>query len=189
MLNEMQAEPDVLNTYFETLRDLFEEEIPRIGWELVHLPVETMGLEQLAKGADLDKAKFSGCRFVGSLPDGTVIACEMSNAAMYGKAKFRSITRGKVAEQVLARVHRARDLAAVKERNYEMRLLTTPGLLEFLHLRSQDGSDDLLLPILSAYPKLKKKPVLTEKQFLAIAQPIAAERLKFKARKSNRLSS
>jgi hypothetical protein len=176
----------VWSTYQESLLDLLGPRDPEA--KLYHLPVGTLDLEALAKGATLQDVVFSGCRFYAAWPDGSVTSCEMTDPALYGQAQFRNFVQGDSVLTTFARIAEAVDLPAVQPANLELHLLSIPGLqLEALHLVGDGADTNLVMPVLSWYSQLPTDVVLDAATFLAQARAIAAERLALPA--SSNLSS
>jgi hypothetical protein len=189
--------PAVLSTYRESLVDFLPAlagfldsgiqdgetllgKAESLGWNLkvqfYHLPVGTLGLEELAKGATLKDVVLSGWRFYASWPDGSVNSCEMTEPTIDGQAVFRNYAKGDPVASSFARIEEAQGLDAVKAADFELHFLGVPGIhLEALHLVSPNG--DLVLPVLSFDSQLPTNAVLDAATFIAAAQAIASARL------------
>jgi hypothetical protein len=189
--------PAVLSTYQQSLVDLIPalavfldrgiQEAETLlgkaesqGWNLnvhfYHLPVGTLGLEELAKGATLQDVVLSGWRFYASWPDGSMDSCEMTEPTIDVPAVFRNHAKGDPVTTSFARIQEAQGLAAVQAGDFELHFLGVPGIhLEALHLVSPAG--DLVLPVLSFDSQLATNAVLDATTFIATAQAIASARL------------
>jgi hypothetical protein len=175
-LQDVPPRPDVLAVYQHALDDYFGPYKPQ--GELFHLPVGALGLEQLAKGATLNDVVPSGCKFFAIAPDGTQVACEMTEAGQYGTPKFRNIVEGDPVRAGIQRIQEAHGLEEAQNTEFELHFLSIPGIyFEGLHLVSQGNASDLVLPVLSLDPSLPTTAVLTAEAFLSKAREIAASRL------------
>jgi hypothetical protein len=106
-----------------------------------HLPVGTLGLEDLQSGALLDHVLASGCRIIAWWPDDSRASCEMTNPTVYGRATFRNIVTGDSVNTLWARIEEAQSLEAVKAADYELHFLSVPGIyIEALHLVQGAGT-------------------------------------------------
>jgi hypothetical protein len=171
-----QADAGVLENYRESVRDFWNSDVPVT--RTIHVPVDKLGLRELAQGATLDAATPSGCRLYSITNDGDVISAEMTDAALYGKSEVRSVKHGGRLKASLARIESAEKLQQVADLDYELRLLSIPSLLlEALRLRSTVKGRDLVLPLNAADDELTAKAVFEAAEFLAIARRLAAERL------------
>jgi len=172
----------VWNTHGAALTDLVGPHSPVV--QFYHLPVGTLGLQQVAGGAALADAVPSGCRilciFSDPLPgiNSTRTSCEMTDPTLYLQAKFRSISYGDLVETTFERINEALDLPAVRAADFEPHLLSIPGIqLQALHLVSKGQGGDLILPVLSQDSRLPIDGVLEGNPFLAAAMVIARERM------------
>jgi hypothetical protein len=174
-LQLVPASPEVQNTYQEALLDFMGPHDAEVS--LVHLPVGTLGQEDLQSGAMLDQVLASGCRILSLWPDGSLTSCEMTNPTLYGRAKFRNIVTGDPVSTPWARIEEAQSLEAVKTGDYELHFLSVPGIyFEALHLVSQGQGTDLILPVASSYSELSMDAVLKADAFLTAARAIASDR-------------
>jgi hypothetical protein len=168
--------PPVYSTYQQSLLDFMGPQAPAL--QLYHLPVGTLGLSELAAGATLDDVVSTGCRILASWPDGTWASSEMTNPTLYGNAEFRNFTTGELVEAAFARIAQAQGLDAMQSEDYELHLLSVPGIyLEALHLVSTGKGSDLVMPLVSIDPQLGLDAVCDEATFLAIARAGAAARV------------
>ena len=172
----------VWKTFGASLADLVGPHSPVV--QFYHLPVGALGLQQVAGGATLADAASSGCRilcvFSDPLPEinSTRISCEMTDPTLYVQAKFRNISYGDLVEKTFERINEARDLPAVRDADFELHLLSIPGIqLQALHLVSKGQASDLVLPVLSEDSRLPIDGVLEGNAFLAAAVTIARERM------------
>lgn len=169
------APPDVQNTYEDALLDFMGPHDPEV--RVFHLPVGTLGLEDLQGGAILDHVLASGCRIIAWWPDDSRTSCEMTNPTVYGQATFRNIVTGDSVNTLWARIEEADRLDAVKAADYELHFLSVPGIyFEGLHLVHQGQGPDLILPVASSYPELPTDAVLEADAFFAAARVIASDR-------------
>lgn len=176
-LQDVPPPPNVLAVYQQAINDYFGPYQPK--GELFHLPVGTLALEQLAKGATLNDVVPSGCKFFAIGPDGTQIACEMTEAGQYGQTKFRNVVEGDPVQLAIQRIQESHVLKEVQAAEFELHFLSIPGIyFEGLHLRSKAGAIDIVLPVLSVEPAMPTTDVLSAEAFLAKARDIAAARLK-----------
>jgi hypothetical protein len=174
-LDFVQPPPSVLETYEQSLLDFVGPHPPIT--QLYHLPVGTLGLEELAAGARLDAVVASGCRILAYWPEATWISSEMTNPTLYGNALFRNFTSGETVEAVFKRIEEAQALDVLRSEEYELHFLSIPGIyLEALHLVCEGKGSDIVLPLVSIDPQLGVDAVLDEAAFLAVASPSAAVR-------------
>ncbi|MCX6624930.1 MAG: hypothetical protein NTY38_28490 [Acidobacteria bacterium] len=79
----------------------------------------------------------------------------------------------------LARIAEAQGLDAVQSEDYELHLLSVPGIfLEALHLVSTGKGPDIVLPLVSIDPQLGSGEVCDEAVFLVIARAAAVARIR-----------
>ncbi|HET8546610.1 MAG TPA: hypothetical protein VFL57_01325 [Bryobacteraceae bacterium] len=164
-------------TYDATVAALVHKDA--LAGKTIHLQVETLGLKELANGADLSAAKPSGCRFFTVQPDGSVVAADVADPGEYADtAKLRSLMRSNLAAETYERIVSADRLEALAAERYEARLLSIPGIfVEALRVRSTDGGVEFVVPLVASEPALNAQPVFKPDDFLAIARSLAAERL------------
>jgi hypothetical protein len=175
--------PDqVWQTYRVSLTDLVGPHDPEA--QFYHVPVGTLDVEEVAKGATLKDARPSGCRIIAAwgkfVPglDGAITSCELTNPTVYVEAKFRNFVHGDLPAMAFQRIAEAGGLPAVQTGDYELHFLSIPGIqLQALHLVRQGQGSDMILPVISGDPRLSTDAVLEADQFLALAGAIAAERL------------
>jgi len=173
----VQPDPAVYRTYEQSLLDFMGPHAP--PGQVIHLPVGSLGLAELAAGAKLAGVVPSGCRFLTSWPDGTWISCEMTNPTLYGNAEFRNFTAGDAVRAVFARIAQAQGLDAMQREDYELHFLSVPGIyLEALHLVAQGKGSDFVLPLVSFDPQLGLDGVYDEATFLPIARAMATARVR-----------
>jgi hypothetical protein len=185
-LEDVPPPPAVLADYQAALDDYFGPY--EKSSQLFHLPVGTLSLEQLAKGATLQDVVPSGCKFFAVGPDGTEVACEMTEASQYGQAKFRNVVEGDLVDIALRRIRQSHGLPEAQAAEFELHFLNIPGIyFEGLHLVSKGTASDIVLPVLSDEPALPTTAVLNAEAFLPKVRRIAAARLKIAA--SDELSS
>ena len=174
--NPVAPPPDVLKTYQASLLDFRGPHDPEVL--LYHLPVCTLGLTELAKGATLRDVIVSGCRFYARWTDGSATSCEMTDPGLYGQAEFRNFVQGELPWMAFNRIAEAQGLAAVQTQDYSLQFLSIPGIhVEALYLVSLSAAGDLLLPVLSFDPMFAIDAVLDAAAFLAQAGPLAAARI------------
>jgi hypothetical protein len=167
----------VYANYQESLLDFIGPHAPAA--QEYHLPVGALGLAELAAGATLDAVVASGCRMLAMWPDGTWTSCELTDPTLYIKAEFRNITRDSSVGLIFTRIAEAQFLDAVQKADYELHLLSVPGIyLDALHLVSQTRGADIVLPLVSIDPQLGSDTVFDEAAFLTIARACAAARVK-----------
>jgi len=169
--------PQVLAVYRASLLDFGQPSGPEA--RLYHLPVGTIGLAALSKGATAADVRRSGCRILVEWGDaaGTLTSCEMTDPTLYGSAQFRNYVEGDLLQAPLGRIAEAQGLPQMAAADFELHLLSLPAIqAEALHLVSQSNGIDLVLPLLSEYPSLATQGVLDFPAFATIAQTIAAAR-------------
>jgi hypothetical protein len=172
----VEPPPAVLNTYQHSMLDFCGPRDP--ATKLYHLPVGTIDLATLAKGATLDDIGQSGCRFYAAWPDGTATSCEMTDPTSYGLAEFRNLAQGEAPAAALARIAEAEGLARVQAGSYALHFLSIPGIyLEALHLVNQGEGGDLILPLVSGYSQIPTDAVMDAGAFFVAARAIATARL------------
>jgi hypothetical protein len=176
-LQLVDPSPQVLAVYRSSLFDFGQPDGPEV--QLYHLPVGTIGLAELSRGATVADVKASGCRFIAEWGDaaGALTSCEMTDPSLYGHAQFRNYMEGDSLQTPLRRIAEAQGLPQVAAADFELHLLSLPAIqAEALHLVSVSNSGDLVLPILSEYPSLAQDAVLEFSTFATIAQTIATVR-------------
>ena len=167
--------PQVLSSYQESLTDFLGPHDPEA--ELFHLPVEMLGLTELARDGTLRDVVNSGCRFVAAWLSGRVTSCEVTDPTLYTKGVFRNFVEGDAAVQVFEAINRARSLDSVQTMDFELRYLTISGIqFEGLRLVCLGSGSDLILSVVSASAELDTGVVEAE-SFLALARRAAAVRL------------
>jgi len=176
-LRLVDPSPQVLAVYRSSLLDFGQPDGPEV--QLYHLPVGTIALAELNRGATAADVKASGCRFLAEWGDaaGTLTSCEMTDPPLYGNAQFRNYVEGDSLQAPLQRIVEAQGLPQLVAADFELHLLSMPAIqAEALHLVSQQNSGDLVLPILSEDPSLSQDAVLEFATFATVAQMIAASR-------------
>lgn len=175
-LQLVEPPAQVYRTYQQSLLDFMGPQ-PAAD-QVYHLPVGSLGLAELAAGATLADVVSTGCRFVASRPGGSATSCEMTDPNLYGNAEFRNFTTGEFPQAALARIAEAQGLDAVQSEDYELHLLSVPGIfLEALHLVSTQQGHDIVLPLVSIDPRLGSGEVCDEAAFLGIARASAVTRI------------
>ena len=170
--------PRVLESYLLGVQDMTGVKPPGDG--AIHVPVFTRSLEAVAQGRGVEADEMAGCRFYASYPPplGT-LASEMTNPSVYGKAKFRSLLDGELAEWGWARIPQIAALPEVQAQDYWLKLLSIPSLfVEAFYLWRKDESPGrLVVPIdllTDAPPPVATQPV---EAYLAGLRPFANARL------------
>jgi hypothetical protein len=165
-----------------SLTDMVGPHHPAI--QFFHLPVGTLGLQEIGGGATLADVKASGCRilsiFRAPLPvlNSAVISCEMTHPTPHEPARFRSIAHTDLVEHNLPRIAEAHGMDATQTEDFEVRFLSIPGIhLQALHLVRKGPGGDLILPVLSEDSRFPIHAILTVDAFHAAATAIARERL------------
>jgi len=167
--------PEVWDTYEKSLPDFMGPHPPEV--DLYHLPVATLGLQDLQRGATLADVLPSGCRLIARWPDGSLTSCEMTNPTLYGLARFRNFVTGEPVAIPCARIAEAQHLDVMQTADYELRFLGIPSIyFEGLHLVHLGQGTDLILPVASIYPELPTDAVLQAAAFLDAARAIANAR-------------
>ena len=171
---------EIGSRYQQSLLDFFGPRDREVT--LFHLPVGTLGLADLQRGATLDQVVDSGCRFLAQWPDGTWTSCEMTNPGLYGQAELRNFESGGQVALAFARISAAQQLDAVQTGDFELHLLSIPGIFfEGLHLVSKNQGIDLVLPVVSPHDEIPAGAVLDAATFLAAARSIAKVRVAYAA--------
>ena len=165
-----------------SLADIVGPHHPAI--QFFHLPVATLGLQDIGDGATLADVKASGCRIVSifraPLPviNKAVIACEMTHPTPHEPVLFRSIAHTELVEHILPRLAEAHGMEATQTEDFEVRFLSIPGIhLQALHLVRKGPGGDLILPVLSEDSRFPIHAILKVDAFHAGAKAIARERL------------
>jgi hypothetical protein len=168
--------PAVWSAYEKALLDFLGPHAPEV--KFFHVPVGTLGLEDLVKGGGLDDIVPSGSRVFAAWPDGTVTSSEMTDATPHAGPEFRSYVQGGLVAMVFARIAEAQGLAPVQTLDVELHFLSIPGIhFEALHLVSHEPSSDLILPLLCWDSQFAIDAVLDAATFLAQARAIASARV------------
>lgn len=146
----------------------------------IHVPVWTLDLESVARGEGPGSEQAAGCRFYASYPPPLgVVSSEMTNPSDYGKAKFRSLLDGELAQWGWTRMQQIAALPQVAAAHYELHLLSIPSLFaEAFMLRPTDGSDRVLVVPVDLFAEALAPPVTqTLTAYLIALEPMARERL------------
>jgi hypothetical protein len=168
--------PDLLASYRSALEDYFGTHAPENL--LFYLPVGTLRLEELAKGATLHDTRPAGSRFFAAWPDGNVTSCEMTRPQEGGTGEFRNIVQGNPVHVAFSRILQSRGLDAIDAVDYELRFLSIPGIqFEGIHLVHKRASGDLVLPVFVWDLDIQTDAVLKANAFLKAARPVAAARI------------
>jgi hypothetical protein len=175
-LHLVASPPEVLTTYRASLLDFEGPRDPEVL--LYHLPVYTLSLADLARGATTGDAARSGCRFYARWTDGSVTSCEMTEPTLYSQAEFRNFAQGVLPLTAFERIAEAQGLAQVQTQDYTLQFLSIPGIhFEGLYLVNSGDAGDLLLPVLSFETIFAIDAVLDAAAFLAPAAALAAARM------------
>ena len=135
-------------------------------------------LNYLAAGSLLEGARLSGWRYV-ILSEEQPLAVELDFNKETKGLEFSHVNDGPYVEGTIKGVRAAERLKAVREGDYELRLLEIPGLslvILWLHAAGQD----LLMPLPPAKHGLRPYKTYTDQALLTILRDAAARRLQFK---------
>ena len=173
------ASDEFWQSYRHDLSDLTgEQHWPPL--DEIYVQVDAMCPEDIAEGAGIPSCSWIGARVFVSYKDQKPISCEMTVPELYGSTEIRSLTRGSTPEQALALIDIASTLPEVMQDDYELRILSIPGLLlEAFRLRSLTGKRDLIMPLVVLNPRLKDKIAFPVDEFFEILHPYALKRLRF----------
>jgi len=146
------------------------------------LHIFTLGLRDIANG--LESVKPAGWRFLAGHPPGEVLAADVTEAipgsGTNAVPKMTSLSHDSLIGGAIRAIHEVETLPELQGHNYELRVLRIPGLLiEAFWLKSLDGGDDLVVPVLTRGAELKAMRAYPIAQFLEIARPMVAKFLKF----------
>lgn len=176
--------------------------LPPEAWEGLH--VFDLQLQDLRSDAGLGAAAPVGWRFLASQPapailtkplkgkrlgdDGPggntqedgVVAADVVQSASGGKPELVALLRDPRFSRALRAIQDVQNLPQVQDQDYELRVLRIPGILiEAFWLVSLGNQPDLLVPILSTAPELKRMQPYAANEFLPIARSLAGGFLKF----------
>ena len=139
----------------------------------------TIGLEDLAGGAGLERARFIGWRFLVEAGADRV-GIEVSADEADEDHEFTAIDRGPFVDGTDRAV---RDLAAselARAASYEVAVITVPALyIHAIWLRARQGGDDLIVPIEPTHDALRAGRQYRAPDFLRRLRAPATERLAF----------
>ena len=138
-----------------------------------HILIDTLGVPDIANGAGMEAAQWSGCRIFTDYDSTPPLSCDMLIAG----GQLRSVSDGPQAAEMMLRFREIQKLDEVKRNSYELRVLSVPGLLvEAFRLRSlTPGEPDLVVPILAMDPRLAPGTPYPADDFLAILREEAQE--------------
>ena len=171
-----------METHKASLTDIVGPHGPPL--QFFHLPVGTLGLQDIGGGATLADVKTASCRIIcifrAPLPvfNSAVISCEMTHPTPHEPARLCSISHTDLVEHNFPRIAEAHGLDVAQTRDFEVRMLSMPGIhLQALHLIGKGHGGDLILPVLSEDSRFPIHGILEVDAFHAAATAIARERL------------
>jgi hypothetical protein len=142
-------------------------------------------LENLVRDSVIAGAKMAGWRFLAGGELGAPVAGHVSMSAEGQGWKMTNLSHGPPIAEFLQAVLRLAPLieqiVELQAQNYELRMLSIPGLLiEAFWLKSPAGDRDYVVPYNALSGELLEKPFLKMDEFLRTIGKLAGERLKFK---------
>jgi hypothetical protein len=157
---------------FLDLRDPLANELKQGN---LGLHVFSVGLEDIVEGQEIRGAKSVGWRFLTGARLGPAVACDVTER-QEGSPKVTGVSRDPLISAAIRATHEIETLPAVREKDYELRVLRIPGLLiEAFWLVSRTGETDLLVPVLTRSRLLKVMQPYPVAEFLNIVRPLIAK--------------
>jgi len=147
--------------------------------------VFSIGLDALAQPDPLDSAQETGWRYLltsaPGLGGGAVGAVDVNKVG--DQHRFAQMHAGWLSEETRKAINIAQANPDVLGGNYEPRALRVPALLvDALWLKDTQGTNDLVVPIRSAAPKMNVGTVYKAADFIDDLRDIAAGKPKFNDR-------
>jgi hypothetical protein len=177
-LRFVQPSPAVLATYVAGLLDITGTSPPDDS--AIHVPVWTFDLDAVVQALGPAGETPAGCRFYAAYPPplGT-LSSEMTNPSDYGKAKFRSLLDGELAQWGWTRIQQLQTLPEVASADHELHLLSIPTLFtEAFYLRTTvAGGRNLVVPLDLFADALAPPAAQDVATYLAALQPLALARV------------
>lgn len=132
----------------------------------------------VAEGNLLEGALLSGWRYI-LLNDERPLAAELDFNSETGGLEFSHINNGPFVEATIKGVRVAEGLKAVRDGDFELRLLEIPSLsVTALWLHADER--DMLMPLPPVRPGLKPYEIYTEEELLTTLRDAADRRIQFK---------
>ncbi len=132
----------------------------------------------VAQGHLLEGALLSGWRYI-LLNKERALSAELDFNSETGGLEFSHINNGPFVEATIKGVRVAEGLKAVREADYELRLLEIPSLrVTALWLHADER--DLLMPLPPVRPGIKPYEIYTEEELLTTLRDAAVRRIRFK---------
>lgn len=152
---------------------------------IISLPVYILSVRSLADGKVAPRAKQAGWQFLTVGPDGLTISGDVPSQSSASEPPAASRSRGPVLQKALAAYNAVKDFDQVKFSPYEPRALRIPGLhIEAFWLRKKPENpnveqldSDFVVSFQTFNAELSSEPILTMRQFLDKARPLAVKRL------------
>lgn len=177
-LEFVEPSPQVLRTYAAGLLDITGA--PPLNDSAIHVPVWTIDMDAIVKGLGVPSEQPAGCRFYASYPPPQgILSSEMTNPSEYGRAKFRSLLNGELAQWGWTRIQQIQQLSELGSARYELHFLSIPSLfVEAFYLRAEEeGPPNLVVPM-DLFAEALAPPLVQEiAVYLATLQPVAIARI------------
>lgn len=138
-----------------------------------------VGLEDVANGNVLSNAKLIGWRYILIRGDAPFAAAELGVDDSGGGLEFSQLNRGPFVGSTIEGVGLAENLDAVRNNNYEPRLLKIPSLYIIALWLYGQNSEDIIIPLPPTRPELKAYDSYTEEAFTTAIREAANRRLEF----------
>jgi hypothetical protein len=140
--------------------------------------VYVLGLQELVANAVPGEQYQVGWRFVTDIAPDMAIAGDVTQTAATQPPSFAGLSYGPEIAKSLQAIHRIETLATVPDGEFELGLLSIPGLLvDAFWLRSLNATGDLVVPYDTSAEGIRELHVYQVGAFLDIIRPLARERL------------
>ncbi|MCZ2075191.1 MAG: hypothetical protein HUU41_08570 [Bryobacteraceae bacterium] len=142
--------------------------------------VFTLELQDIANGHGLGAAKPTSWRVLAGGETGPAVAASVTQPRSGAAPKMTSLGRGAKVERAFRAAQEIERLPEVLERDYELSVLSIPGLLmEAFWLKPAEGGPELIVPFLTLSRHLESMRRYSAEEFFRIVQPLAKKRLEF----------
>ena len=157
----------------EGLGDYMDSSHP-VGRALLQTPVAlhvfTLTLDDVPRG--VHKARSAGWRFLAVAPSGAPIAGDVIDQEGL-QPRMTGLSLDPIIGRAILATRRVASLPEVEAKDYELQVLRIPGVLtEAFWLKSINGGEDLMVPVLTASKLLKKMRPYPIGDFFRIVQDL-----------------
>jgi hypothetical protein len=160
----------------EGLGDYMDSSHP-VGRALLQTPVAlhvfTLTLDDVPRG--VHKARSAGWRFLAVAPSGVPVAGDVIEPEGL-QPRMTGLSLDPIIGRAILATRRVASLPEVEAKDYELQVLRIPGVLtEAFWLKSINGGEDLMVPVLTASKLLKKMRPYPIGDFFRIVQDLIPE--------------